>query len=269
MKPYIYFQSKIFVPSALLSLGKWQFLVATFNRTLLNIYKDGIPIYSNNSLTYSNSTVYRNNCYVGKSNWPTEGYSYSYLDDLRIYNTSLSRDEIIQIMNENKENGKYLIFVHSFQIFEFLVNLSQFFIVVERSTLMRKYPRSIPPVRENKKYSIFYWEYFWAISSQVRIEHDLPLPMILMGEQLANCVKSLDCRCGLGSDARTKTRNDLLLFQRGAKLFFLIETFLKPIVNRSNYWISKNCWFCLRRLFLFLLWKKLFILLSFITFLKL
>ena len=55
-----------------------------------------------------------------------------------------------------------------------------------------------PPVRENKKYSIFYWEYFWAISSQVRIEHDLLLLMIFMGEQLANNVKSLDWRCKLG-----------------------------------------------------------------------
>jgi len=33
----------------------------------------------------------------------------------------------------------------------------------------------------------------------VRIEHDLPLPMILMGEPLANCFKSLDCRCELAS----------------------------------------------------------------------
>jgi len=107
LTPYIYFQSKTFVSSAMLSLGKWQFLVATFNKTRLNIYKDGILIYSNNSLIYSNPTVIRNNCYVGKSNWPTDGFSYSYLDDLRIYNTSLIRDEIIQIMNENKENGKY------------------------------------------------------------------------------------------------------------------------------------------------------------------
>jgi hypothetical protein len=44
----------------------------------------------------------------------------------------------------------------------------------------------------------------------VRIEHDLALPMILMGEPLANYVKSLDCRCELASEARTKTGNELL-----------------------------------------------------------
>ena len=45
----------------------------------------------------------------------------------------------------------------------------------------------------------------------MRIEHDLPLPMILMGEPLANYVKSLDCRSELASEARTKTGNELLL----------------------------------------------------------
>ena len=44
---------------------------------------------------------------------------------------------------------------------------------VERSTLMRKYPGSIPG--EGEKNSIFYWEYFWAISTQMCIEHDLPM----------------------------------------------------------------------------------------------
>ena len=34
--------------------------------------------------------------------------------------------------------------------------------------------------------------------------------MILMGEPLANYVKSLDCRCELASEARTKTGNELL-----------------------------------------------------------
>ncbi len=70
------------------------------------------------------------------------------------------------------------------------------------------------PVRDNKKYSIFYWEYFWAISTQVRTEHALLLPMNLMCEPLANYVKSLDCQCELSSKARTKTGNVLLLLIR-------------------------------------------------------
>ena len=73
--------------------------------------------------------------------------------------------------------------------------------------------RDRSPVRDNKKYSIFYWEYFWAISTQVRTEHALLLPMNLMGEPLANYVKSLDCQCELSSKARTKTGNVLLLIR--------------------------------------------------------
>jgi hypothetical protein len=65
--------------------------------------------------------------------------------------------------------------------------------------------------------------------TQVRIEHDFPLPMILMGEPLANYVKPLDCRC----EARTKTGNELqqLLFS-----FILRKKFRKKdpcFVDRS------------------------------------
>jgi hypothetical protein len=41
----------------------------------------------------------------------------------------------------------------------------------------------------------------------VRIKHDLPLPMIFMGEPLANYVKSLDCRCELVSEGRKLEMN--------------------------------------------------------------
>jgi hypothetical protein len=96
-----------------------------------------------------------------------------------------------------------------FDRFETVPRYYRFQISFQNSALTSKFVLFFE--RENKKYSIFYWEYFWAISTQVRIEHDLLLPMILMGEPLANCVKSLDCRCELVSEARTKTGNELLL----------------------------------------------------------
>jgi hypothetical protein len=46
--------------------------------------------------------------------------------------------------------------------------------------------------------------------------------MILMGEPLANYVKSLDCRCELASEARTKTGNELLLLLKRSMLMELI-----------------------------------------------
>jgi hypothetical protein len=76
----------------------------------------------------------------------------------------------------------------------------------ERSTLQMN-TRSVP-VRETKKYSIFYREYFPAIPTQARIEHNLPLPMTLMGEPLANYAKSIDCRWELAnSEAWANTGN--------------------------------------------------------------
>jgi hypothetical protein len=66
---------------------------------------------------------------------------------------------------------------------------------------MRKYPRS--PMREYKRFLL-------RIFLSYIIEHDLPLPMILMGELLANYVKSLDYRYEPASEASTKTGNELL-----------------------------------------------------------
>jgi hypothetical protein len=81
--------------------------------------------------------------------------------------------------------------------------------------------------------------------TQVRIEHDLPLPMILMGEPLANYVKSLDCRCELASEARTKTGNELLLLiinlrEKVSKIFSTwnlggLQIVSGPIFSESPY----------------------------------
>jgi hypothetical protein len=66
----------------------------------------------------------------------------------------------------------------------------------------------------------------------VRIEHDLPLQAILMGESLANYVKSLDCRCELASEARTKTGNELLLLELSLSWGLDLIVFLMHINRR-------------------------------------
>jgi hypothetical protein len=66
----------------------------------------------------------------------------------------------------------------------------------------------------------------------VRIEHDLPLSMILMGEPLANYVKSLDCRCEIASEARTKTGNELLLLELSLSCGLDLIVFLMHINRR-------------------------------------
>ena len=55
-------------------------------------------------------------------------------------------------------------------------------------------------------------EYMYRVyESNMCIEYDLPLPMILMGENYENYVKPLDCLFELASEARKKTVNELPL----------------------------------------------------------
>ena len=72
---------------------QWQFLVATFDGTLMNIYLNGL-LASNTTFNYELPVIRRDSCYIGKSMWTGNGYSYSYLDDLKFYNKSLTQSEI-------------------------------------------------------------------------------------------------------------------------------------------------------------------------------
>ncbi len=101
LEPYMYFDSTNFNPStSKLTLGQWQFLVATFDGTYLKIYKNG-QIIMNVFHAYSFPRETRAICFVGKSHWNSfgDGYSSSVLDELRFYNKSLSQVDITDLMN--------------------------------------------------------------------------------------------------------------------------------------------------------------------------
>ena len=90
-----------------LTIGKWQFLTVTFNKTHAKFYIDGkLKMTSFNALTMK--TLTRSLCYIGKSHWSGDGYSKSYLDDLRFYNKSLIESEIVDLMNQNETSKKYI-----------------------------------------------------------------------------------------------------------------------------------------------------------------
>ncbi len=96
---------------------------------------------------------------------------------------------------QNKPKSHYIVQI----LWTFSVSsLAQ---LAERSTLTFKYPRSISSPRK-----IF----DFLLRTFLSIEHNLSLSMILMGEPLANYVKSLDSRYALVSEGRTKTGNELL-----------------------------------------------------------
>ena len=74
--------------------NQWQFLVTTFNGTLVNVYINGKLTCSGTLTLYALPTVTRTQNWIGKSAWIGDGYSSSFLDDLRFYNISLSQDQI-------------------------------------------------------------------------------------------------------------------------------------------------------------------------------
>ena len=90
-----------------LTLNVWQFLAVTFNGTNERLYLNGALTYESNQ-NYNLPTLSRTNCYIGKSNWPN-GFSSSYLDDLRFYNKSLNENEILELFNQNQSSKVNLL----------------------------------------------------------------------------------------------------------------------------------------------------------------
>jgi len=86
-----------------ITLNQWQFLTATYDSTIARIYLNGTFVAETNIQSYTRPfNLSRSNCYIGKSNWNVDGYSHSYLDDLRFYIKSLSQEEINELMNYNQ-----------------------------------------------------------------------------------------------------------------------------------------------------------------------
>jgi len=87
-----------------LTLNSWQFIAVTFNVTIARIYLNG-TLTAELKQYYTLPTLNRTNCFIGKSNW-NDGFSSSYLDDLRFYSKSFTQTELIQLMNQNSTSNK-------------------------------------------------------------------------------------------------------------------------------------------------------------------
>jgi hypothetical protein len=86
-----------------ITFNQWQFLTATYNQKNARIYLNGTLVANSNTQNHTRLFyLSRSNCYIGKSHWPHDGNSSSYLDDLRFYNKSLTQEEIIELMNHSK-----------------------------------------------------------------------------------------------------------------------------------------------------------------------
>jgi len=90
-----------------LTLNQWQFFALTFNGTQTTMYIDSDLVINKTVPQLTMPIVLRNNCYIGKSNWPGNGNTGAYLDDLRFYNVSLTQSEVIELMNQNETGLNY------------------------------------------------------------------------------------------------------------------------------------------------------------------
>jgi hypothetical protein len=84
-----------------LEQNKWNFITATYNGSQLSLFMNGSLVDSTQLLQGQIPKVQRTSNFFGKSNWPNDGVSWSYLDDIRFYNISLTQTHIIDLMNEN------------------------------------------------------------------------------------------------------------------------------------------------------------------------
>ena len=88
---------KLINSNTILSSTQWTFIAATLSGTTLSLYMDGLLVASDTSSPNPRS-ITRTTNYIGKSNW-NDGYSSSYVDELKFYNKALTVAEILQEMN--------------------------------------------------------------------------------------------------------------------------------------------------------------------------
>ncbi len=90
-------QSSMTSPTAV-PLNLWHLMTMTFENGTARVYINGVQVVSGPQNTPLN--VVRNVCYIGRSNWPNDGYANGRFDDFRIYNRALSVGEIQQLVLE-------------------------------------------------------------------------------------------------------------------------------------------------------------------------
>ena len=93
--PYYYYKNGNQAVSSQLTIGKWQHLAFVIKGSQLSIYVDGILRY--NAATTPIPVEFHSNVYIG---YNINNFPNAELDDIKIFNKSLSQSEIVQISNE-------------------------------------------------------------------------------------------------------------------------------------------------------------------------
>ncbi len=83
--------------NGVLALNQWQHFAVTMDASgNVIIYKNGVAVQTG-TLTGVPNIVTRTNCYIGRSDFPQDGYFQGKLDDFRIYNRVLTPDAILAL----------------------------------------------------------------------------------------------------------------------------------------------------------------------------
>jgi hypothetical protein len=92
-------ENVIFAGSSIpLSLQQWSHLALVYDGASFYLYMNGIQ--SSSKAYATDPFLFRNNCFIGRSNWyPGNPDANVYLDDLKIYNRALTSQEILADMN--------------------------------------------------------------------------------------------------------------------------------------------------------------------------
>ncbi|MBN2512745.1 MAG: hypothetical protein JXB18_07390 [Sedimentisphaerales bacterium] len=85
-----------------IELNKWQFFAATLDASgNVKIYKNGVEVASGKSAALAK--VNHTRCYIGRSNWSSDAYYQGAMDDIRIFNTVLTEQQIQNLMSGYSE----------------------------------------------------------------------------------------------------------------------------------------------------------------------
>ena len=88
-----------FTTNQVIDFNAWVQVLFTYNATtgIVNCYYNGIAV--GQSTLPAPDNVVRNNCYIGLSNWGSDGGVFGSMDDIRIYNRELNSTEVSQLYN--------------------------------------------------------------------------------------------------------------------------------------------------------------------------
>jgi hypothetical protein len=104
--PYVGIESINLISAKSLKSFVWQHLASTFDGHAMKIYINGTLTGTNTSSSNIIMPILiSTQNYVGKSNWNGDGYSYSFIDELRFYNKSLTQSQIFELMLLNDERN--------------------------------------------------------------------------------------------------------------------------------------------------------------------